>query len=282
MPVVLNTRNMASSKWAVAACAGMLLFSAVTRPAIAQDDAVEEGDEELEEMFDIDGEDSSFYDSFYEEEDLRPGYPPRNKEVKTTVTMWGGEPKAFHAGSEYEFVIGLHNTGSADVNISAVHASLNSPYDFNMWVQNFTFSVVGVVVPPGEEATVTYSITPNAQLRPADFIGAVTVYYTDMMQMYSDTVYNSTMSIIEPKGIDHELLYMLTLIICSLAGLSYVVYILVLQPKMKIGKSAPKPQVTSKSSDPADNVWLKGTAAVSSGLQGAAVKRATTPKKAKK
>ena len=44
----------------------------------------------------------------------------------------------FPAGAPVEVLLGMHNGADAPLNVSFIMGSLNSPFDFNMHVQNFT------------------------------------------------------------------------------------------------------------------------------------------------
>lgn len=69
-------------------------------------------------------------------------------------------------------------------------ASLNNPYDFNFYIQNFTYKTLGVVVKGGEEITLEYQFQVHPMLEPVDFTFASVVFYESDELMYSNTFFN--------------------------------------------------------------------------------------------
>ena len=55
--------------------------------------------------------------------------------------------------------------------------SINSPIDFGIYVQNFTYQEYGRVSNPGSQMTLKYGMTPDPALHPRDFTVALTVFY---------------------------------------------------------------------------------------------------------
>ena len=47
-----------------------------------------------------------------------------------------------------EVVVGLHNTGSTDLNVTTLQGSLNSVQNFAMFFQNFTEQVLALLQAP--------------------------------------------------------------------------------------------------------------------------------------
>ena len=70
----------------------------------------------------------------------------------------------------------------------------------------------GVVIDEDEEATFSYTFTPAQSLRPPAFSTALTVFYytNESGPIYSSTFYNGTCEIVEPEGIDTELILMVS------------------------------------------------------------------------
>jgi len=68
--------------------------------------------------------------------------------------------------------------------------SLNSPYDFNFYVQNLTYKPLGVVVKGGEEITLEYQFQVHPMHEPVDFTLSSTVFYESDELLYSSTFFN--------------------------------------------------------------------------------------------
>ena len=49
--------------------------------------------------------------------------------------------------AQVEVVVGLHNTGSTDLNVTTLQGSLNSVQNFAMFFQNFTEQVLALERP---------------------------------------------------------------------------------------------------------------------------------------
>lgn len=54
------------------------------------------------------------------------------------------------SAAQVEVVVGLHNTGSTDLNVTTMQGSLNSVQNFAMFFQNFTEQVLAL-----EQASLT-------------------------------------------------------------------------------------------------------------------------------
>lgn len=48
------------------------------------------------------------------------------------------------------------NQGMYPYNITAIMGSLNSPFDFNFHIQNYSYKPVGILARPGDEITLDY------------------------------------------------------------------------------------------------------------------------------
>jgi len=70
----------------------------------------------------------------------------------------------FYRHADQKFPIGetvtvlchLSNEGQLPYNVTAIMGSMNSPFDFNFHIQNYSYKPFGIVVKPGEEVTFEY------------------------------------------------------------------------------------------------------------------------------
>lgn len=168
--------------------------------------------------------------------------------------------KQFPAGDLIKTVVGIHNDGSQPYNISAIMGSLNSPFDFSMYIQNFTVQYYFQVVEPGEELAVEYVFRPDPILSPREFIVALTVFYEGTKNgYYSDTFFNETIDIVEmEKLVDTDLIFMYATIIGLLAVGGYFAYKAL--GNAGLIKKAKKGRAAAPTSGPThDEDYLKGT-----------------------
>mmetsp|Transcript_511 Transcript_511/g.1776 ORF Transcript_511/g.1776 Transcript_511/m.1776 type:complete len:224 (-) Transcript_511:102-773(-) len=217
--------------------------------------------------------------------------PPELDGVETYYHFPTRGDLAFPAGAPVEVLLGVHNGAERDVNVSFVMGSLNSPFEFGLHVQNFTGASYGVVVEEDDEATFSYTFTPDRMLRPTDFITALTVFYTIVPKesdeegagerFYSTTFYNGTCEIVEPEGLDTELIFM-TLTFAGLIGGALVLAAQhttigskLVSRATKSSKSDKEKAKTTRSAEEIRNEWLQGTAADT----GARATRRRTPVK---
>jgi hypothetical protein len=77
------------------------------------------------------------------------------------------------------------------------------------------------LLPPGEELSVEYTFRPDPILSPREFIVALHLIYEDPATgaLHSNTVFNSTIDIVEmPKLVDTEMLFMYLMLISVAVG----------------------------------------------------------------
>jgi len=171
--------------------------------------------------------------------------------------------KQFPAGEEIKVVISAHNDASKPYNITAVMGSLNSPMDFDLYIQNFTQQVYFRLLPAGEELSVEYKFRPDPILSPREFIVALHLIYEDPEdnRMHSNLVFNQTVDIVEmDKLIDTEMLFLYIMMAAVVGGAGYWGY-LNLADKMGLNKG--KSKKSKSKSGPKKEIdhdeWIKGT-----------------------
>jgi hypothetical protein len=110
-----------------------------------------------------------------------------------------------HRHADQKFPIGetvtvlCHFTNTAEhypFNVTAIMGSLNSPFDFNFHVQNYSYKPLGVVVRPDEEFTFSYEFQVSEGVREGG--GS---------QLVSQSVYQVAASCLRAPLLDWQLCY---------------------------------------------------------------------------
>eukprot|EP00879_Flechtneria_rotunda_P001297 GHRR01001446.1.p1 GENE.GHRR01001446.1~~GHRR01001446.1.p1 ORF type:complete len:247 (+),score=60.42 GHRR01001446.1:128-868(+) len=156
--------------------------------------------------------------------ELLNNLPPPGPGLSTAYYFPEHTTKQFPAGDVITAVISAHNDNSKPYNLTAVVASLNSPMDFSMYIQNFTHQVYFLELPPNEERSIEYKFRIAPQVPTRDFSVAIHLIYEDIDSkgFYSSTVFNGTVEIVEkPKLIDTEGLFMYAMILGTFGLIGY-------------------------------------------------------------
>lgn len=181
----------------------------------------------------------------------------------TTAIYFPEHPtKQFPAGDIITAVISAHNDNTKAYNLTAVVASLNSPMDFSMYIQNFTHRVYFEELLPGEERTLEYKFQLAPQVPTRDFQVAIHLIYEDVGSTgyYSNVAFNGTIEVVEkPKLVDMEGIFMYLMIAAALGGTGYWVFANA-SDKLGVKKATKK----SKKSDGKaaafdEDEWIKDT-----------------------
>jgi len=186
--------------------------------------------------------------------------PASHEDVETAYVFVDNAKKSFPAGELASVLMSFSNTGEETLNVTGIMGSINSPMDFGIYVQNFTYHPYGRVANPGTQMTLEYGLKPDVALHPRDFTIALTVFYEskDSGTSYATTFFNDTVAIAEPKSsfdLQTLTLYLSMLgIIGAIGNRFYGSVAKKITPKPTAKKSS-----TSSGSDA--NEWLKGTSA---------------------
>merc|ERR1712166_1306696 len=97
-------------------------------------------------------------------------------------------------------IVGLVNEGQEPINVTKVMGSLNSPFDFNYYIQNFTEQNLNTVIHEDEEYTFRYRFRPIDTLDPVEYHIALTVFYENDEELVSHTFFNDTVTFYEPTS----------------------------------------------------------------------------------
>jgi len=182
----------------------------------------------------------------------------------TTAIYFPDHPtKQFPAGDIITAVISAHNDNTKPYNLTAIVASLNSPLDFSMYIQNFTHRVYFEELPAGEERTLEYKFQLAPQVPTRDFQVAIHLIYEDVgasSGYYSNVAFNATIEVVEkPKLVDMEGIFMYLMIIAALGGSGYWIFANATD-KLGVKKSIKKSKKgDGKAASFDEDEWIKGT-----------------------
>lgn len=83
------------------------------------------------------------------------------------------------AGKQVEFLVGFTNKGSLEFTIETLDASFRYPMDFSYHIQNFSTIQYDRAVPPGYQATLSYSFVPADSFAGRPFGLSINLAYRD-------------------------------------------------------------------------------------------------------
>lgn len=144
-----------------------------------------------------------------EEEEALAGEMKASPNADTTILFVKGED--FPANDIVKFLMGFTNKGSSDnFVVESLDASFRYPQDFQFYIQNFTALQLGVLVPPGRQATFEYSFIPAEPMGGRPFGLVINLNYKDSNgNVFQDAVFNQTVTVTEREdGLDGETIFM--------------------------------------------------------------------------
>jgi hypothetical protein len=122
--------------------------------------------------------------------------PLPSEDVETSYYLPEHEDKKFPIGQVVTALCHFSNTGSTPVNITAIMGSLNSPFNFDFYIQNYSYKLIGMAVNPGEEISLDYQFQLHPNLEPSEYVVAHTVFYeNERRQPFSTTFFNETVEL---------------------------------------------------------------------------------------
>jgi len=145
--------------------------------------------------------------------------------VVTTFYFPDYPEKKLPIGQKVTVLVGFSNRGQTAYNLTAIGAHLHSPFDYNYYIQNFTYREVNSLIEAGEEGSIEYSFTPDKSLEPLEFHLSLALYYNDTAtgQFYRNAIINGTIELIDvSSGFDVKTLFQYIL---AFAGLGLAAYI---------------------------------------------------------
>ena len=97
-----------------------------------------------------------------------------------------------------DVMVGLVNEGQEPINVTNIAGSLNSPYDFNYYMQNFTQVPYNAIIHEDEELTLRYQFKPMSTLDlNVEYTIALTAFYENDEELFSETFFNGTVTFYE-------------------------------------------------------------------------------------
>lgn len=167
-------------------CAVALVFATV--PIAFAEDAEEAAEEAMEDEGDYD--------------DLHPltDMPESSPDVICSGVFPNNPGNRLPLSDVVDAMVGLVNEGQEPINVTRVMGSLNSPFDFNYYIQNFTEQQFNTIIHEDEEYTFRYRFRPIDTLDPVEYHIALTVFYENDEELFSHTFFNDTVTFYEPKS----------------------------------------------------------------------------------
>jgi hypothetical protein len=127
--------------------------------------------------------------------------PFPSEEIETSFHFPEHEDKKFPIGQVVTALCHFSNTGNSPFNITAIMGSLNSPFNFDFYIQNYSYKPVGIVVNPGEEVSLDYQFQLHPNLEPTEYVIAHTVFYENQQRNpFSSTFFNETVELYYPTS----------------------------------------------------------------------------------
>ncbi|KAG7274097.1 hypothetical protein CRUP_028804 [Coryphaenoides rupestris] len=196
------------------------------------DDATAEDEDDEAEV--EDDENTELTEEKEEEEEPLVGEVNASPNADTTILFVKGED--FPANEIVKFLLGFTNKGSENFVVESLDASFRYPQDFQFYIQNFTALQLGLVVPPGRQASFEYSFIPAEPMGGRPFGLVINLNYKDSNGiMFQDAVFNQTVTVIEREdGLDGETIFMYVF----LSGLGLLVIRRRPAPKVEMGTSS--------------------------------------------
>jgi translocon-associated protein subunit alpha len=181
--------------------------------------------------------------------------PAKNKDDAKEPTR-----PTFVSGEEAEILIGVTNKGKQSYNITTLTASLRHPLEFSIHVQNYTKGEYFLVVKPGETASLSYYFYPEV-FEPRDFGFTANLHYlSEDLRNHTTTVFNGTISLIEPESqLDARSFFTYLGVLALLILAAYIVQRFYLSWKKK-SKRRVEYGTSRQKFEEADDEWLAGTA----------------------
>lgn len=158
--------------------------------------------------------------------------------AKTNILFVQPEGADLPAGRLVKLLIGFQNNGTSSFVVEGIDGSFRFPQDFSYYIQNFSYFQFNKEVQAERESTFEYMFTPSETFAQRQFGLNINVRYRDQDgKQFVNTVYNETVSIVEPdEGFDGEtfFLYIFLAAIVVLLGLAGQHFLSVFRRKGKI------------------------------------------------
>ncbi|KAJ8607184.1 hypothetical protein CTAYLR_007343 [Chrysophaeum taylorii] len=124
------------------------------------------------------------------------------------------EGLAWSVGDEVTLLCHFVHRLAKDVNVTGLMGSLNSPVNFNYYLQNFTFDAENYRAAAREDVTFDYTFKLADTLDPGKWQVAVTVYYEVGRMLFASTFFNETVTLAQPSS-GFSLLWLLAIFLAA-------------------------------------------------------------------
>jgi hypothetical protein len=169
---------------------------ALAGPTFAQDDIDEEP--LVEDVIEEEAEDLREAPEQYTPPHPLTDMAEASPDIETKVVIPNFNNNEMTVGKKLTAVVGIVNTGETPVVLHFIMGSVNSPFDFNYHIQNFSLTVINSTLEAGEERTLEYQFMPHPNLDPIELRVAMTVFYEEAgIRSFSTTFFNETVSFVE-------------------------------------------------------------------------------------
>lgn len=177
-----------------------------------------------------------------------------------TYAVFPNHPgKSLPIGQPVTAVCGFVNHGDEPVQVSAIMGSLNSPFMFDMYIQNVTSRFINQTVGARGEYNFAITFTPREDLDAVDLVLALTLFYEDEDETYTSTFFNETVSFYEASGdVDVQAVIQIAGLVGGLAAILFFAF-------RGTGKSKPRTERGTVGGSDFQAEWLpEGVKATSS------------------
>ncbi|GBF99455.1 hypothetical protein Rsub_11941 [Raphidocelis subcapitata] len=195
--------------------------------------------------------------------DILGNLPPTGDSLTLAHYFPEHSAKQIPAGDVISVVVSGRNTGSKALNLSAIVGSINSPQNYEMFIQNFTIARYFAPLAPGAEASVEYKFRADPILGstpPREWTLALHALYEVDGAYFANTFFNATVDIAEaPRLVDPDLIWLAVTMIALIAGAAYLAYTLLAD---KLGLNKGKAKKAKRVDGPValdEDEWIKGT-----------------------
>lgn len=103
-------------------------------------------------------------------------------------------------GDEVTILCKFSHKLSKVVNVTGLMGSLNSPVNFNYYLQNFSYDAESYTATAYEDVTFDYTFKIADTLDAGQWQVAVTLFYQVGRYLYATTFYNQTITLVHPSG----------------------------------------------------------------------------------
>lgn len=181
---------------------------------------------------------------------------PAHEDVRTAFRFVSDDyAERLPLGEPVTVLCAFYNGGAAPLNVSMIMGSLNAPFQFDVYLKNFTPRLVNTTVGPDQELTFQYSLVVDASLLDTEnaFRLALTVFYDDNTSPFTSTFFNDTRKFFYPDSPINMQSMLMYIVFIAAASFGAMFVLRGSGPSTSFSSS-------SSSSADADDSWSSGRA----------------------